>query len=109
MANIKIIRITCTDINTAYNAATGTTEAPTTARDSDFVGQEATFQNQTAGSTVSIGGSDITVVGGLQIPYQGAFSLGGLGGSSTSIQLQDLWVTSSTAGGIVVILLRKAV
>lgn len=109
MANVKTVAVTCTLANTAYNLATGTTAAPTTPRDNKLVGAEVTIQNQTTGSVLTFGGSDVVTVGGLKISYLGAFSMGSLTLGSSGVQLQDLWVTSDTGGAVVVVLLRKSV
>ena len=109
MANLKTIKVTCTAANTAYNVVTGTTVAPAVARDNTLVGQEVTIQNQTSGSVLTVGGSDVVSNGGIQVLYRGAYSLGNLTSTFSGIQLQEFWVSSDTAGAVGIVQLRKAV
>lgn len=108
MAGIKSIKITCTQANTAYNVVTGTTAAPTLPRDVNFVGEEATFQNQTTGSVATVGASDIIINCGIILASKGAAETV-RGHNPSAIQLQEWWVSSDTPGGIVVVQLRKRV
>lgn len=105
--NGKTVKITCTNANTAYNVVTGTTSAPTGARNSDYVGEEVTFQNQTSGTVASVGGSDVVSTGGIQLSYLASAT--DRGGNPSAIQLQEYWVSSNTNGGVVLVRLRKRV
>lgn len=107
MSSLTTIRVVCTNANTAYNLVTGTTSAPTTARDSNYVGDELTVQNQTANSIVSLGGSNVVTVGGVQLTYQAVANSRSM--TPTGIQLQEWWVSSNTPGTVVLVILRKRV
>ena len=114
MAGIKTIKITCTLANTAYNvvssdkAGSATTTAPSLPRDQAYVGEEVTFQNQTGGSTAVVGGFDVVSNAGIILVDTGtAFTI--RGHTPSSIQLQEWYVSSSVASGVVVIQLRKHV
>ncbi len=107
MAHVATFKVVCTLAETPYNVASGTTSAPTTPRSLVYVGQEATFQNQTSGSLATIGASDVVDNGGLILDYLVGETV--RGNTPTSVQLQEWWVSSDTPGGIVVVQLRKLV
>lgn len=108
MALLKTYKITVTPANTAFNVLTGTAVAPTFEALAADKGQEATIQNQTAGSIATVGGSDVVSNAGIVLIDKGASqTLRGTG--PTSIQVSELWVTSDTNNGVVVVQLRKFV
>jgi hypothetical protein len=105
--NIKTVKVTCTVANTAYNVVTGTTSAPTN-RNKDYIGSEATFQNQTTGSVATVGASDVVSNAGIILIERGAAQTV-RGVNPSAVQLQEWFVSSNVAGGIVVVQLRKFV
>lgn len=106
MAMLKTYKITVTPANTAFNVLTGTAVAPASEATSADKGCEVTVQNQTAGSVASVGGSDVVSNAGIVLVDKGsAQTMRGTG--PTSIQVSELWVTSDTNNGIVVVQLRK--
>jgi hypothetical protein len=107
MASGKTIKVTCTAANTAYNVQTGTITGPT-ARNKDYVGVEANFQNQTDNSVASIGFSDVVSNAGIILIDKGTNETV-RGVNPSAVNLADWWVSSDTAGGIVVVQLRRFV
>lgn len=115
--SIKTYKVTCAVANTAYSVLTGTIVAPTLAQAGGFnhadKGRAVTFQCQTTGAVATIGGSDIITNAGINIAGSADGSGGGYSppGSDVSavIQIQDWWVSSDTAGAVVVAQLVKHV
>lgn len=119
--SVKTYKINCALANTAYNVLTGTVLAPTTtaAGNSANKGKGITFQVQTGGSLVTVGGSDVVTLGGIQIYGQ----VGSLSpttymsdrytppGANTpsGFQAADWWVASDTGDTNVVVQLCKHV
>lgn len=107
MANLKTIMITCTNANTAYNCATGTTSAPTS-RNNALVGAEISIQNQgpNTAAIVTVGEAPVAT-GGIKLTYLSVES--GRGFTSSSWQLPEIWVSADVAGTVVCVQIRKQV
>lgn len=106
MAMLKEYVITCAVANTAYNVLSGTTAAPTTPYTAADKGWEATVQNQTAGTVAKVGGADVVSLGGLLL-----IDIGGTqtyrGNTPSGIQVGEMWVSSNTNNGVVLVQLKK--
>jgi hypothetical protein len=111
MANVKTYVVTCTLANTAYNFLTGTIAAPTSQATSADKGIEATFQNQAATTTTvfKVGASDVVTNGGVRLNGTDAAYTVGKKSTASGIQPSDWWVTSDTAGQVVVMQLIKSI
>lgn len=103
LANVTTYVVTCSSANTAYNVLSGTTAAPTLTDDLNYTAQGATFQMQTNAATGKAGGSDVVSNGGVQFfGPDGAYTLPACT-FPYGYHVQDWWVTSSAAGGVIVV------
>jgi len=112
MANSKTYKITCTNANTAYNVVTGTTSAPTTVAEVGYAnkGIGISFQCQTAGAAGFAGGSDVVSNAGITfLGPDGDYDPPASKLSSSGVQASEWWVSSDTAGAVIVVQLIKHV
>ncbi len=107
--SVKTYKVTCTNANTAYNVLTGTTSAPTIVPVAADKGRGITFQCQTNGAKGFAGGSDVSSNAGVVfLGPDGAYSPA-VSPTSSGYQAQDWWVSSDTAGAVIVVQLVKHV
>lgn len=111
MANQKTYKVTCTVANTAYSVVTGTTTAPgNTSFTTANKGRGITFQCQTNGATGFAGGSDVVSNAGIEfLGPDGAYQPPEGGPGSSGFQACDWWVSSNTAGAVIVVQLIRSI
>lgn len=107
--SIRTYKITCTAANTAYNVVTGTTSAQTTIPSPSDKGRAITFQCQTNGALGYAGGFDVVTGGGITfLGPDGAYTPTA-SPTPSGYNANDWWVSSDTAGAIIVVQLIRQV
>lgn len=105
-SSVTTVKISITSTSTPYNFGTGTTATSTSNTTPANKGLLATFQNQGA-ATITVGGSDVVTVGGITIAANGTYQV--IGGSPSSVQLNDWFVSSTSSAAVALVQLVKYV
>lgn len=106
MANFKTVKVTCTLANTAYNVATGTTGAPTSTSHTN-AGRGLLVNVQHATAVATVGASDVVTNGGVRFTGENVTHSYPAMPNASAYRLEDVWVSSSVAGAVVVFQIVK--